>query len=322
MLFAVDCEKGEGPELAKQYGVPGYPTFVMLNPGGAITASWLGYDGPESFAGKVNAGLADPRPVADKAAAFAASPDLALALQLADHAAASNDLSASVTYLKKARELDAAGYADYSSQILQTMFWGARSEKFTLAEVAAEAEPVQSMAQLGGMHAEVMQIGVQMAGLAVRSGEPDVATPFLERAMASLAATPAESRPSYAGRIEVAHALIVEKDADKALRLKRAGLPEGWRDDPSELNSFAWWCFENGVNLEEALELAMRGVELAGSDSDRAEILDTAAEICHALGECDDAIAKIREAIALNPGRDYYQRQLAKFEAAKAADGC
>lgn len=317
MLYAVDCEKGEGPDLAKKYGVPGYPTYVMLNPDGAITASWLGYDGPESFAGKVKAGLADPRPVADKAADFAQDPTVALAEQLADHSAASNDLAASVTYLKKARELDAAGYADYSSRILQTMFWGARSEKFTLAEVAAEAESVQSMAQLGGMHAEVMMIGAQMAGLATRSGEPAAAAPFLERAMASLAAVPAEERPSYADRIEVAHALIVEKDPDKALKLKRAGLPEGWRDDASALNSFAWWCFENGVNLEEALVLAMRGVELADSDADRAEILDTAAEICHALGECDDAVARIREAIALNPEREYYKKQLARFEASE-----
>ena len=53
--------------------------------------------------------------------------------------------------------------------------------------------------------------------------------------------------------------LHVENNEAKAVELKYASMPEGWKDDPKELNSFSWWCFENLVHLEEAEALARRG---------------------------------------------------------------
>ena len=231
ILFAVDCEKGEGPDLAKQYGIPGYPTYVMLTPDGERSAAWLGYDGPESFHEKVTAGIADPRPVTAKAEAYAAAPTVALARVLADDAAAAGRLDDSVTYLRKARELDPAGYPAYTSEIMGNMFFGARKGQFTLDEVDAEASQAQAMAQMGGLHDKVMLLAMRMAGLAAGQGEPARAKPYLERAMTSLQAVPADELPGFAPDLRVAHALIVEGNKPKALELKLAAQPEGWQDD-------------------------------------------------------------------------------------------
>ncbi|PKP51489.1 MAG: thioredoxin [Bacteroidetes bacterium HGW-Bacteroidetes-1] len=46
---AVDGEKGEGIDLAKKYGVKGYPTFVFLNPDGSLAYQTSGYHNPEKF---------------------------------------------------------------------------------------------------------------------------------------------------------------------------------------------------------------------------------------------------------------------------------
>jgi thioredoxin-related protein len=46
---SLDAEKGEGIELAKKYGVRGYPTFVYLNPDGSIIKQTAGYHNPEKF---------------------------------------------------------------------------------------------------------------------------------------------------------------------------------------------------------------------------------------------------------------------------------
>lgn len=46
---AVDGEKGEGIELAKKYGVKGYPTFVFLNPDGSLAYQTSGYHNQEKF---------------------------------------------------------------------------------------------------------------------------------------------------------------------------------------------------------------------------------------------------------------------------------
>ena len=42
--------------------------------------------------------------------------------------------------------------------------------------------------------------------------------------------------------------------------------------------------------------------------------MDTAAEICNALGNCEEAIAHIQAALELDPDREYLQEQLVRFE--------
>ena len=83
-------------------------------------------------------------------------------------------------------------------------------------------------------------------------------------------------------------------------------------------NSFAWLCFENRVNLEDAELLARRGAELAAPGKERAMILDTAAEICNARGNCDDAVELMRQALAEHPDSEHYATQLTRFEDIRA----
>jgi tetratricopeptide (TPR) repeat protein len=115
--------------------------------------------------------------------------------------------------------------------------------------------------------------------------------------------------------LEIEYALHVENDKEKALELKRASMAEGWKDDASKLNGFAWWCFENGVNLEEAETLSRRGVALAPAGTERAQILDTVAEICNARGNRKDAAELIRQAIENDPNNETYKKQLERFQA-------
>ena len=109
------------------------------------------------------------------------------------------------------------------------------------------------------------------------------------------------------------HALFVEKAPEKAVKLRKANLPEGWLENAEELNGFAWWCFQNRVNLEEAESLARKGVELAANDKTKAEILDTVAEICNARGSCKDAVTYIELAIQADPDSEHYKKQLERF---------
>jgi tetratricopeptide (TPR) repeat protein len=82
----------------------------------------------------------------------------------------------------------------------------------------------------------------------------------------------------------------------------------------------AWWCFENAVKLDEAEELARRGVKLAEAPGDKANILDTLAEICNARGNCPEAVVYMRQAVELNPEREYFKKQLERFEALAAVN--
>lgn len=43
IAFAVDGEKGEGPVLAKQFGLRAYPSLYWVQPDGSIAASQVGF---------------------------------------------------------------------------------------------------------------------------------------------------------------------------------------------------------------------------------------------------------------------------------------
>ena len=61
ILFKTDAEK-EGKELAKEYSVSGFPTYVVLNSKGETLARWAGYD-KELHLEQTGAVLADPTTV-------------------------------------------------------------------------------------------------------------------------------------------------------------------------------------------------------------------------------------------------------------------
>lgn len=55
--FKVDCEKGEGPELAKRFGVAGYPTLLFIDGKGELVNKIVGASGQPVFLEEVKKGL-------------------------------------------------------------------------------------------------------------------------------------------------------------------------------------------------------------------------------------------------------------------------
>ncbi len=312
VFWQVDCQKGEGIEIAKKYEIRGVPTFIAMNDKGEITDRWIGYEGAEKWSASVAAAKQDRRTIIEKKAAFQAEPTTALARSLANDAAAGSKYKAAVEYFRQAAEMDPDNAKDYQEQILASMIYGSQDGAFTIDEVIAQVEPV--MASDETPVAEKLELALMMKQVADKNGEIEKAVPFIAAAMAASEGSTDEREVKYRNHLAVDHALLVEKDAAKALNLRRAMLPEGWQEDAEQLNGFAWWCFENDLNLDEAQEMALKGVELAETDGQKANILDTAAEICNALGNCDEALVHIKRALELDPDREYFQDQLARFE--------
>jgi thiol:disulfide interchange protein len=46
---AVDGEKGEGIELARKYGIKGYPTLLFIDTNGSLIAQTAGFRNPKQF---------------------------------------------------------------------------------------------------------------------------------------------------------------------------------------------------------------------------------------------------------------------------------
>lgn len=305
-----NCEVGEGVDVAKKFGVKGYPTFIMTNGDGEVSSAWIGYPGPEKWADFVLAGDKDRRTLAEKKTAFEKQTSKELACSLANTSSAEYDFAGAVKYFRIARDLDPDNARQYTTEILTNMYYGSRSEAFTLDDVVSEADFV--LASKSSTPEDKVDVAIMVRGMASQLGNLEASIPYIKAAMKASEGIE-ELADSRVG-LEIDYALLVEKDVSKALDLKRKSMPEDWKKDPNALNNFAWWCFENNTNLEEARTLALLGVDLAPEDGQKSNILDTAAEICNAMDDCEGAVAMMQKAVELSPDRTYYQTQLAKFE--------
>jgi tetratricopeptide (TPR) repeat protein len=159
-----------------------------------------------------------------------------------------------------------------------------------------------------------LRIYDQMGGGAILMfpDDPDVLT-YIRKGKAFAEKISDEKLQGYKDRIDISFTLYIDKDVPKAVDQKKKTYKEGWLDNPRDLNSFAWWCFENKINLEEAEKMAERGVKLAEPGSERGNILDTLAEIVNLRGDPGRASELIDEAVKENPDREYFQKQQKRF---------
>ncbi|MGQ0723110.1 MAG: thioredoxin family protein [Candidatus Eiseniibacteriota bacterium] len=312
VLFQIDAEKGEGIEMAKAHGVQAFPTFVLASSSGEPIDKWVGYGGGY-FQTQLGEALADPTTVTQKRERFAAKPTAKDAETLARVHAAGGEFLEAVAHYRKAAVLDPSTNRDF--QILDAMASGIYTDAFT-ADQAREAADVV-VAQADRPVDQLVQTWFLMRRVEKKAEKADFATPYLEPALR--AARTDENYADTAKDLEIDHALRVQKDKNRAYELKLASQAEGWKSDHDALNSVAWWCFENGVRLEEAEVLARRGIELAPAGTDKAAVLDTAAEICNARGNCPEAVVLIRQAVENAPESEYYKKQLERFETLTAS---
>lgn len=307
VLFTTDAEK-EGLDLAKQFGVNNYPTFVVVNADGVTLDRWSGY-AKDFFLTQTETALADLTTMDEKAARFEKTPTAEDAATLAGYHDSRGDYKDAVHYYREAARLDPA--TDRSNDIFMATYYGSRKDVFQMADLTAAADAVLASKKIED--SDVCFTALMMLEAARKQGDASIAVPYVQAAMdrTENAADPMvknlrqELLPDYA--------LVVLKDQDKAIEYKKASMPDGWMDDPSQLNNYAWWCFENKLALHEAYDLAKKGVDLSEPGPDRAMILDTMAEICNAMDDCHQALDLMKQAAADNPNNKHYQKQLKRF---------
>ena len=88
-------------------------------------------------------------------------------------------------------------------------------------------------------------------------------------------------------------------------------------DDAEIHNAMAWELATRKLYPDEALEMALRAIELAPDDSN---IMDTVAEAYYAAGEYEKAVEWEKKALEIEPNNAFFNEQLVKFEGARAGD--
>jgi hypothetical protein len=215
-----------------------------------------------------------------------------------------------VAYYRRAHALDPESETNYDLRILWAMAYGAYAQLYTPAQIRTQTDAVFASGDAKDMISGYYTI----RKVAYKAHTPEIAYPYLRMAYEAARGSDDEYAAQSAAKMLPDYALQIERDEAKAVRARKETLPEHWQDDARSLNQFAWWCFENRVNLVEAEEMARRGVELAAAGTEKANVLDTLAEICNLNDDCANAVQYIRLAIEEDPKNEYFRKQLGRFE--------
>jgi tetratricopeptide (TPR) repeat protein len=300
ILCTLDAKQGEGAGIARSYSVLNYPTFILTNSEGETIDRWYGYGCHECFVKRLMASVADPVTLNERLKRFQKKPSEEDAMKIGELRHAEGMFAEAVAYFRRAQQLNPASDMNYDSMIFNSMAYGNFYELFSADQVRDQPDVVLASARR--TEADLIKVAYSMHKVARRADDLSLFLPYLKKGVEGTAASEDEKIKTKRAGLMPEYTLYINKDVDGAIAYKKASLPEGWRKNSKELNNFAWWCFENKVNLEEAEKFARRGIELAKPGTEKANVLDTLAEICDVSGRCEDAVEYIRMAVAEDPG--------------------
>lgn len=312
VLVQIDCEKGDGINLAKKYNVKGYPTFILANKNGETLFRWWGYS-KEMLIDEMGQGFSDLTTIAEKEKRYKAKPDANTAKALASFHDTQGEIKKAAKFYEDAAKYDPDN--DYALELFKLYSTGYRKKSNTVQEMQTAAENAVHSKRVDDN--DKTGIYAQMTGVLNEESNDETMLAFLKEGYEHLSSHEKDAPKWAADAINISYALYIEKNKKKAVELKKASYKDGWQDNPGDLNGFAWWCFENNVNLAEAEKLARRGVKLAQPGREKAMILDTVAEIVNLAGSPEDSYAAMQQALQEDPDNDYYQKQLERFKELK-----
>jgi tetratricopeptide (TPR) repeat protein len=308
ILVQIDAEKGNGVDLKKQYSVKGYPTFILTNKDGETIARWWGYS-KAMFFEEFDLGFSDLTTIPQKEERFKEKPDANTARILASYYNTRGEMKQAASLYEQAAKYDPEN--DYAAEIFEIYYSGYRRKVYNQDEVMAVAEKAVASEKVE-MDTKT-QIYARMSYLVKSETTDKKMLAFVNDGYKHLESHK-ENAPQWAiTALSISHALYIEKDEKKAVKLKKASMPEGWENNAGDINAFSWWCFENKVNLREADQLGRKAVKLAQPGKEKAMILDTVAEIINLIGFPEDSVELMKMAVKEDPENDFYKKQLERF---------
>lgn len=279
---------------------------------GTLLNRWWGYRSPREFAETVSLATTDPMPVPAREARFRAKPTAHDAALLARVRLTDGDTQGADSLYTLAAKLNSDPKVDYTWEIMDVRMSG-YPDLFDYPGVKSAADAALALGSPEpGAIADLCHFMVD----ASQGRKLPVAdwAPYLERGLKVSDGSTDDEVVRTRRFLLVEHALHIEKDKQKALKYERDTFAPGWETRVGAVNRFAWWCFENDVNLEEAETLAAKAVDLAKPGRQKAQVLDTLAEICRKRGKMKDAVAMMEKATQEDPKNADYPKKLAEFK--------
>ena len=312
VLCVLNGTEGEPGTLGKAYSIYQRPSFVLTDAHGETMDRWSWFADVDTFRDSLDKALVEPMTVNERFARFRESPTERDAAKIAQIRHSESLFGEAISWYRRAQALNPESDTFYDAKVFDCYAYGTAFHIFDPSELAAQADVV--FASKRSDDKDLMNVVYAMAKIFEKTGDATLYAPYLEAGFERTAGSTHEKVQKMRENAAADYALFVSHDEAKAVVLRKKALKEGWQQDANAINNFAWWCFKRRVNLDEAAQLARKGVSLAEAGTQKANIYDTLAEICNLDGDCKESVKLMKLAVAEDPGNEYFQRQLARFE--------
>jgi thiol-disulfide isomerase/thioredoxin len=296
----IDMEKGDGPALARQYGVKAYPTFLFISPEGDVVHQGLGYMEPAAFVALGEAAAAPEKQLGAMLKRYEAgdrSP--ALLKELAYAAQALNDGSSdryAAAYLATQKNWDTPEHR----QLIFDLVYDIESKAF--AFISERQSAFEQQFGKEKVNTRVMS-SLSDYGYYMMQSDPDAFD------LGELEATFNRVAPPFASEAVMQFRMNYYRlsgDADNFAKAAVAYLDKYPTNNADLLNSVAWAFYEDVTDkkaLQKAVSWALRSIELHNEYAYN----DTAAALYYKLRNKKKAKEYADKAIALakKSGEDY-----------------
>ncbi|MFC1852677.1 thioredoxin family protein [candidate division CSSED10-310 bacterium] len=312
VLCILDAEEGPGAKVAKHFTTRNYPSFILINSDQEAIARWIGFGCQDCFVKELISALDDPITITERVKRFQNNPTEDDAGRLGRFRHNEGMFAEAVAYYRRAQEINPASDTHYEMNIFGAMSYGNYFQIFSVDQLIVQADIILNAPWRGDK--ELLKVAFSMFKAAKRAKDMTLVLPYLKVAVEETAKSPDDGVLNKRAKLMPEYTLYISKDIKQALAFKKENQPQGWLEDANQLNNFAWWCFENEINLQEAEKLARKAITLAKPGREKGNILDTLAEIRYALGDASDAYKYVQMALSEDPDHEYFQKQLIRFK--------
>lgn len=306
--------ESEGELLSDSYRVgTTYPVFILTNSAGKTIKRWIGYTGgAKVLVNTLEKALTDLTTVEARLSRFSTNPTLDDALIIASYYSGTAQNVKAVEFYKKSLELGKGSGFDYSYKIFENIANAIWKDELVFEEVFPAADAVLGMKKKNNKN--IVDVARLMTRLAGRAKKFDKLEKYINAGIAASAKTTNKQLKGANVDLRADHALYISKDPQKAVAIKKAGMPAGWQNARDKYYMFAKWCLIRKINLNEAEKFARKTLPQVEPGRFRARAYNTLAEILEAGNQIDKAKEAMKNASSHDPDNEYYQKELERLE--------
>ncbi len=300
--------EGEGATLAEIYR-PGiyFPVFILTNADGKVISRWTGYTGADRFIHSFNSALSDLTTLDERVARCQVRPKALDVQFLAKYYYDTQQFVKSRDYYRQLHALNSPSL-DLRYQVFTATAEAVWNDQLALEELLWAADSlIENPARNKQHFGKMAQI---VTNVSRRIGDTSYLKKYLAAAIEATSSATDDKGVAVHRDLISDYALYVLLDTAEAINVKGLALGDGWKNDPARYYQYGEWCFRRGIRLWEAKRYVEAATEKAGEGRFKAKHLRLLAEIYHALGKTDEAVAAGEQAMEQDPSASYFLPKL------------